>query len=671
MEFIEKVNLRSAHYLIQQLSSNFYADHGDADTLKLSCAKKVLYEFIKTGGCRKVSYKRSVYDTHNQLRQYSIGLQSMPKAFRGLLCNGIYSDIDMVNCHPTLLLNICHKHNILCPYLKQYCMERDELITKGWTTKLEVNKILNSEWKIKDALPWVSCFDFEIKQIHSALIHLYPVLYELAKQKNPKNANGTLCSYICQEVENKILELIVKTCPYPIGVLMFDGLMVEGEVTDSYLEELKQLVQHNLNFDVTFIVKPHDTSIVIPDDFVYEDEDELYAQEKEKQEKNGLAYIETTSEFSIRLSTGNIIFKSKSDMQIHFENNLIGKTHFFAKWLQDPTRATYTNVGVYCHDVECPKGVLNLWSGFHAERHPTELVDIEKFHTHCKIMSNHNDEFYKFLIKWFANMLQYPSSPSVYVCISSEEEGTGKSLLVELIKYIVGGDKFSEINDPSTQLFGTFNGHLQNTVLCNLNEIDRKDMSSFHNKLKTLINSPTVSIHHKGKKPFDITNTQHFFATTNNLYSTPSKDGNRRFASTECSAELKGNNAYFDDWAEWIKRRDVQYSVYHYLMHLPTPVRFTAKDIPQTQNLKDVNELNRDPIEDFMTAFSSHINAEQLYQEYKHYLKDHGYDFVPTAKSFQMKFARLKDKYKIIIKENVMYNGEHFRKLYIRPSLLT
>jgi len=31
-----------------------------------------------------------------------------------------FKDVDVINAHPTILLNICKEHDIACPYLSDY-----------------------------------------------------------------------------------------------------------------------------------------------------------------------------------------------------------------------------------------------------------------------------------------------------------------------------------------------------------------------------------------------------------------------------------------------------------------------------------------------------------------------------------------------------------------------
>ena len=56
------------------------------------------------------------------------GLQGMQKDVRGVLCDGIISDLDIVNCHPNILSWICKQNDIHCPYLDHYIENRNKIL---------------------------------------------------------------------------------------------------------------------------------------------------------------------------------------------------------------------------------------------------------------------------------------------------------------------------------------------------------------------------------------------------------------------------------------------------------------------------------------------------------------------------------------------------------------
>ena len=51
-------------------------------------------------------------------------------ALRNVIAESFYYDIDMKNCHPTILYQLCVKHDISCPYLKVYVNNREKWLNR-------------------------------------------------------------------------------------------------------------------------------------------------------------------------------------------------------------------------------------------------------------------------------------------------------------------------------------------------------------------------------------------------------------------------------------------------------------------------------------------------------------------------------------------------------------
>ena len=56
-------------------------------------------------------------------------LQNLPREFRGAI-GANYHDIDMVNCHPSILLQYCKKNDIKSDALEYYVNNRNEVVEK-------------------------------------------------------------------------------------------------------------------------------------------------------------------------------------------------------------------------------------------------------------------------------------------------------------------------------------------------------------------------------------------------------------------------------------------------------------------------------------------------------------------------------------------------------------
>ncbi len=62
----------------------------------------------------------------------SVSLQNIPREFRGVI-GANYHDIDMVNCHLSILLQYCKKNVIKSDALKYYVDNRNEVVEKNMT----------------------------------------------------------------------------------------------------------------------------------------------------------------------------------------------------------------------------------------------------------------------------------------------------------------------------------------------------------------------------------------------------------------------------------------------------------------------------------------------------------------------------------------------------------
>jgi hypothetical protein len=655
--FLECVDLRSAEYLHSQLTAD--ADYlknnvmdGEEERFVLHHVKNTLEKFIKGEGEFKSTYKKSEQDTPKQFRWYGNGIQGIPTKFRGLLCKGM-TDIDMVNAYPSIIYNLCIKHNIPCQYLKEYCENRKHILSKE-CSKIDILKCINKKTKCKGS-PWFVAFDYEMKRIQQALIPHFHDIHQLCAGKS--NMIGSFMTSVCMYYENMFLEAIVEWIPNEVAVLMFDGLMVYGDVKDAVLTDLSQLIKDKFQFTMHFSFKAHDDSITVPDDFEYSDEkesgNEIENKENEKKYERfklkyeteyGLAFIQKQISYALRIGDSVQIFKQEQMKQLLNTETYVKDGYLrllFEKWCTDKNRKTYIDVGIFPHDVDVPKDYLNLWAGFAVEKLETDIEDINPILNHIKIMMNHDEPSYEFFLNWLSNLFQYPSSTSIFVSISSKE-GSGKSALIDLITYMVGSDKSKEISDMSHELFGSFNAELRDVVLMNMNEVERHDAGKCYERLKTQITSPKVRIHPKGQTPYEVANLRKFISTNNNPHAIVIKEGNRRYFATESSNELIGNMEYFDNFYELIKSKSMQYSFWKFLMDRPVKKQLTARDIPETDLMREAYVLNRDPMEDFIEELQvgEKLYMDDIYTHYKQWMTLKGMEYKMNFKQFSMKFNR-------------------------------
>jgi len=688
--FQERVDVRACEWLLTQLSIDTFNDRlteeDKNNQVNFTATKKILNEYKNNRGNLKTKYSKSSKDIHQNLRDYGRGIQSVPSVFRGLICRNTMTDVDMKNCHPTILHQLCLKHNVVCKYLSEYVLNRSEILAKNGLTKLDIIKSMFKKTYVRNGNTWFKCFDAEMKTIQKAFIS-NP---EFVKQKdqsirNRQNQEGSFMSSLCFSFEVLILNEIISKVKVEIGVLMFDGFLFYGERPKDLLETLNALGK-NVGFDMEWSYKEHNTLLNVPDDYETNDPDVLYGLTKDKYERDyKMAFIDTTNNISYKID-GVVHYFSKTDMLFKLDDVRIKDDPFFPRWSKDPTKQRFNCVGVYPHDTVCPDSVLNLWNGYDVEKIQPENEVVEYqveqaspeegsenlvsdlFMNHLKIICKESVVL-EFLLDWLANMFQYPSNQSIMVVIQGEE-GSGKSVICDFVTKILGRDYCLEINSVEHALFGRFNAQLVNKVFVNINEIDRTTMSAYAEQLKAIITQPTLTIEDKGKKRFEVNNLLHFMTTCNNENAFKITETSRRFMYLETSNELIGNTEYFSALFHYIEQPKNQRRFYDLMMNRPVKKQITIKDIPITDDMRKQFEFNRDPIEDYARDFTFKLTAMENYDAYKSYLLANGLKFEKPKKAFEMAFAKYMEKNEIY-KKDLMVEGNrgryYIKKGYEKP----
>ena len=109
------------------------------------------YDSLDDFGRIKIQYKQK-HKCKN--RYYGVGscLSYLKKEIRNSIMPKNIKDIDMINCHPVILLNLCQKNNISCNILKNY-VENRELILNSFGNREFIKELflimLNGGFKEK------------------------------------------------------------------------------------------------------------------------------------------------------------------------------------------------------------------------------------------------------------------------------------------------------------------------------------------------------------------------------------------------------------------------------------------------------------------------------------------------------------------------------------------
>lgn len=684
MELIERLPILKVKYL-NSLSFNDFKPYcktsckNDDDRKKqFNIMKNFCETNLKTRGETKRIYSYTLTTPLDVGGRLYCGnsIQGLSGKIRGFLMNGITTDIDMKNAHPTILEWLCKKHNIKCPNLTYYNNNRNNiLIEYGKEFKTEFLKCVNDcnkNKKMKDK--FCKEFDSECKFIQNELTKLseYEHIVKTVPSNREYNWYGSAINRILCVFENKILQEIISFVnkkQIEIAVLMFDGLMIYGDYyrNEDFLIELEEFVNSKFeDLNMGFSYKEHDVeSIIMPSDFSDEDASEKklensFEEVSSKFEQNHAKIINRG--IFIKVCEDDNIIMSKVNLKTSYENliyNMRDKDgnikikNFINDWLNNnPKQRCFDDIAVYPKDELCPSNYFNMWRKFPMEliseySHNDEVLKI--FLNHIKILCGHDEVVYDYFIKWIAQMIQYPETKSTCPVFISKE-GAGKGTLIRLFERMLGHHKVFETTKPSRDVWGDFNGRMANTYLVIFNELSKKETLEAEGYIKGLITDPKITINNKGSNQYEIQSYHRFMVSTNKEEPMNTNKDDRRKFMVRCSDELIGNKDYFNKIYEYLADDNVIKTIYEYFKSIPDMDKFNKLPLPITEYHNELIEYSKCPIERWLEDFTYknqnrdfiELKSESILEKFNEWCADNGVEYKLDSLKLAVRMGRLK-----------------------------
>jgi phage/plasmid-associated DNA primase len=121
---------------------------------------------------------------------------------------------------------------------------------------------------------------------------------------------------------------------------------------------------------------------------------------------------------------------------------------------------------------------------------------------------------FRYVMRWMALLVQKPSVKPEVALVLRSKEGTGKTMIVQLLLKIFGPHGFTTAQKD--QVARRFNGHLFDKVLVVLEEAFFAGDPATVAAAKALVTNPTLGYEAKGKDAFSAPNYAHVITLTNN-----------------------------------------------------------------------------------------------------------------------------------------------------------
>lgn len=528
--------------------------------------KKIRNNRVKVKHLRKMKYGRS-----NAVK--SLSLQNIKKVIRHYLCHNTYTDIDMVNAHPQILLQIMKKNMINTPHLENYVNNRDkiiqELIDEFNSSRDKIKKFLISimygcQYNGKNE--FLINFKEELSRIANMVFNNNSELNdEIIKHKSMhqsdlndyiKNQHHSLLSYFLQTWENKILSYAYEYITLNISnkykntlTICFDGIMVKtSEVSNINLIDMSDFVFDKTGFRINFDVKEmKDTLSEILDKNINKIDD----LDESKLTHLDIPYMESLSNyvskkyyfehfvckiidpepcfiFNNKLDNKNLIFDESKLRKLMrpVKSGCLTETgkeiKFIDKWFDDieqNLKRKYDFIPFNKDFETIDDDIYNTFTGFNSNIHTDYDKSkrdkiIKPFLDLGKELCEGSDKCFDYFLKFIANMVREPRNRPAIAFVIKSTQGEGKNTLLYAIKNVIGKHNYISSSKPD-DFFGTHAEGFVNKLLVNPDECEGKDTFDFQGKMKAFISEDTITVNPKCVRPTTINNYARTIITTN------------------------------------------------------------------------------------------------------------------------------------------------------------
>lgn len=629
-------------------------------------------------------YARSEKSFHYGRLYSSYGLQNLSRRIRNFLTDGILTDIDMKNAHPSLLVQLCKKMNWCCEHLEMYVNNRDEILSEvmneyGVTRDAAKDLFLfplfggnyktwTDEYKIdRPPTKFISSFMTELSVIQQLHYETDAKGIVISQLKNSANKKGSALSYTLQIEEDRILNCIIeflqqkKISP---AVLMFDGLMIKSS-DHVDLKAIEKYVFDRTKWNVELMVKPQTEKIEI-----VETMDELYDVKLINAAPNYIfqklyfekfvSMVRCPPSFIFEEAGRFQLIKTKVELYHIFgnvsfqegvgKNDKIKTIKFLDRWLVDEDAKFYSGFEFKPYPLLTSKNYYNFYTGLQVEKLKSdESTSTDVIYNHIRNLTGGDDDCYEYFLNYLAYLFQYTGSRCNVGLVFKSTQGTGKSSFFDWLGKNILGREYYLTTADADHVVGRFTD-MKNKILVVLEEANGKDTFAASNKLKNILTAPTIRVEQKGVDAYDIDNYSHLIFLTNNETPVKIEEGDRRFVVFSPNVITDNKTEYFDNLWRAYEDDSVTHRFYCDMMSRDIHGFHPQNNRPITEEYKEIQsatipsyDLFMDDVvsdqfkltdEDGIPLTSYVCYAFTLYKNYRDWATSRGYKDLMTNTLF-------------------------------------
>jgi len=187
----------------------------------------------------------------------------------------------------------------------------------------------------------------------------------------------------------------------------------------------------------------------------------------------------------------------------------------------------------------------------------------------------------KYLLDYFASMVQFPRNRNRPHVLIKGEGGTGKSGFITFIEKDIIGEIYC-VEIDFDDLMNHFNAIALNKLFVVITEMKRGQGYAHADKFKPLTSDRKIIVTKKHRDSIKANNYASYAGMTNNRNTLKIPEDDRIHFLLNCSSKHKNDKAYFDALFEHFKDPQASLHFYHYLMQRDVS-KWDHTKIPETE----------------------------------------------------------------------------------------
>ena len=688
-EYYDKINVKKAKYVfnlsLEEFKYKFWSkleidQNGRGYELKtfFKGVKGMCQDVIrnKVEGKEYALIKRKYrYSNNKNGRIYvnGFGVQSLQTNLRRFLTGDYLHDIDIKNCHPNILNQLCveynntHDEKLNTFYLSTYIKDRDNVLNNNKIDKKSILICLNSD-EIKTNRkdkgfhtknPFLIGLHQEKTEIFKKLISNtdYIKKYDIESTNDSNPISSKINKLFCIK-ENEIIQSVIQS---EICVPMFDGFMFDMNESNIYAELLKE------DGHIQWALKNNKIDIDITD--FDESESKDYDTIKSEFEKTAcmintspIIYLRQNKNINCKLTD---IYYNKTSMidlcePLRVINGEGKEEPFFNTWLKDKDKRQFEAFDFMPYLTKdkdtTPAHIYNTYNEFESDI----IADVQtpEWFINCMRdnLANDDDKCLEYYLDYVAHLCQKPWENPQIALVLKGSQGVGKDTTIEIIERIIGKandyvHRTCNINEILPK--DGFNSELKNKLLIQFNETDGRDSREAKERIKDHITREVNNIKEKYIAPYKQRNMARVIFSSNNESPVQFAHDERRFVLFKFGEKHKQNTEYWDSIWDKINNNDEINNLYSWLLKRDIS-NWNPKDKPK---IRDYMVETREAIPNHIKWLNDIINNGE------------SHDFTMRKNKLIAKAGDIYGEYEKWLIDNYLINTGEFKSTSLRKVL--